>query len=148
MMRWSKVIQFRERTLHIPLPRINNSVFCPSNALLGMCLECPTPTCPVPLFRYKEGSKVVPFTQVAFTAKLQATLQAIGFPADKYSGHSFRRGGASYAFQCGLPVDLIKIQGDWSSNACERYLQPSLSLRQQVADTLGKHTSTLLSNSS
>ena len=30
-VRWSKVIQFKERILHIPLPRIQNSPFCPSS---------------------------------------------------------------------------------------------------------------------
>lgn len=146
-IRWSKVIQFRERILHIPLPRIANSFLCPSNALLKMCLECPTPSYPVPLFRYKEGGKVLPLTQTVFTSQLHKKLETLGFPAEKYSGHSFRRGGASYALQCGLPVDMIKLQGDWSSNACERYLHPSLSLRRQVAATLGRHTGTYLSNS-
>ena len=141
-VRWSKVIQFRERTLHIPLPRIPNSVFCPSNALLGLFLECPAPAYPAPLFRYKEGSGILPLNQTQFTSKLHECLQSLGFPPEKYSGHSFRRGGASYALHCGLPVDLIKLQGDWKSNSCERYLQPSFSLRQQVAATLGHNTGT------
>lgn len=147
-VRWSKVIQFQERLLQIPLPRVRNSPFCPSNALMRMFLDCPAPQNAVPLFRYKENSKIIPFTQAMFTSKLQTHLKALGFPAEKYSGHSFRRGGASFALQCGLPVDLIKIQGDWRSNACERYLQPSFGLRQQVATTLGHHTSSYFSGSS
>lgn len=70
------------------------------------------------------------------------SVASFRIPHDKYSNHSFRRGGASYALHCGLPVDLIKLQGDWKSNACERYLEPSFHLRQQVATTLGKATST------
>ena len=61
-------------------------------------------------------------------------------PEDKYSGHSLRHGGSSFALQCGLPVNLVKLQGDWNSNAYERYLHPSLDLRKQVARTLGSAT--------
>lgn len=143
-VRWSKVIQFRERLLRIPLPRIPDSVFCPSNALLGLFIECPAPSSPAPLFRYIEHGTCLPLTQPLFTARLHAVLKQSGLPHDKYSNHSFRRGGASYALHCGLPVDLIKLQGDWKSNACERYLEPSFPLRQQVAQTLGKATSTFL----
>ena len=146
-VRWSKVIQFRERTLQIPLPRIPNSGFCPSNALLGMFLECPPPATPVPLFRYVQNSKWLPLTQALFSRRLHEVLQLLGFPSDKYSNHSFRRGGASFALNCGLPVDLIKLQGDWKSNACERYLEPSFGLRQLVAKTLGKNASTFFNGS-
>ena len=144
-VRWSKVIQFRERTLQIPLPRIQNSAFCPSNAILGMMLECPNPTDPVPLFRYMDNSSCVPLTQMIFSKRLHEVLTLAGFPTDRYSNHSFRRGGASFGLNCGLPVDLIKLQGDWRSNACERYLEPSFELRRQVATTLGSSTSTFFS---
>ena len=33
-VRWSKTIQFRERTVHLPLPRIPHSVLCPVTAIL------------------------------------------------------------------------------------------------------------------
>ena len=38
----------------------------------------------------------------------------------------------------GLSPDLIKLQGDWNSNACERYLKHSFRLRQEVALKLGR----------
>ena len=144
-VRWSKVIQFRERTLHIPLPKIENSPFCPSTALLGIVLAVPPSCHPLPLFCFVINKKVLPLTQALFIQKLQNCLALLGIPPGKYSGHSFRRGGASFGLQCGLPVDLIKIQGDWNSNAYERYLHPSLDLRRQVAKTLGKASSERLS---
>ena len=146
-VRWSKVIQFKERILQIPLPKIPNSPFCPSTALLRLTLECPSFPLPVPLFRYSWlGASNVPLTQNQFMDKLHSCLGAIGLDTSKYSGHSLRRGGASFALQCGLPVDLIKIQGDWRSNACERYLQPSLELRKRVAETLGASVSTFFTS--
>ena len=136
-VRWSKVIQFRERKLLIPLPHISRSVFCPSSALLTLFLDCPVPCTPAPLFRYRTEAMVAVLTQVTFASKLRDCLQKLGYPADRFSGHSFRRGGASFGVQCGLPPDLIKLQGDWNSNAYERYLQPSFGLRQDVAYRLG-----------
>ena len=147
-VRWSKVIQFRERTLRIPLPRLKHSLFCPSKALLGLCLSCPTGDSPAPLFRYLDNGLPVVLTQAKFVSKLRQSLSELGFPADRYSGHSFRRGGAQFALQCGLPVELIKLQGDWNSNAYERYLQPSFNLRRKVASTMGSHTSGFLVSNS
>ena len=143
---WSKVIQFQERKLMIPLPHIPNSVFCPSSSLLAIFLECHDPSSPSPLFRFRDGSSVTALTQSSFMVKLWACLRDLGYPASKYSGHSFRRGGASFALQCGLPSDLIKLQGDWNSNAYERYLQPSFELRKQVASKLGTETSRIMSS--
>ena len=44
--------------------------------------------------------------------RLQSALHTLGLPARDYACHSFRRGGASFAFQAGLPVGLIKILRD------------------------------------
>ena len=145
-VRLSKVIQFQERILHIPLPKIPNSPLCPSTALLRLTLENPQSVRPTALFRYTwMGAVNVPMTQQQFSEKLQACLDTIGLDSSKYSGHSLRRGGASFALQCGLSVDLIKIQGDWRSNACERYLEPAFELRRQVALQMGNSVGALSS---
>ena len=146
-VRWSKVIQFKERVLHIPLPKIPNSPFCPSTALLQLTLESPPCSHPVPLFRYTwMGASNVPLTQHQFTEKLKTCLTKMGLDASQYSGHSFRRGGAQFALQCGLSTELIKLQGDWRSNACERYLEPSFELRKQVSETMGASVGAVLSS--
>ena len=43
---------------------------------------------------------------------LRAFLCQLGIDASQYAGHSFKRGGASFAHQAGLPVDMIKLLGD------------------------------------
>ena len=52
--------------------------------------------------------------------------------AHRYSGHSFRRGGATLALACGVPVSAT---GVWRSPDVERY--PDISLYQ--AATLHRH---------
>lgn len=146
-VRWSKVIQFRQKVLHIPLPKITHSPLCPSTALLRLALENPLGLTSVPLIRYnKSGAWNIPLTHSEFTNKLRSCLTSCGLQANLYSGHSFRRGGASFALECGLPVELIKLQGDWNSNAYERYLSPSLDLRKKVAGTMGAAASNLLAS--
>ena len=85
-----------------------------------------------PAFLYMEGGNVVPLTHFSFLTKLKDSLKKIGIDPTQYSGHSFRRGGASFAFQCEVPGELIQAQGDWKSDTYKRYLDPSFSYRQQV----------------
>ena len=47
-IRWSKTIQYRQRTLHVPLSRVRDSPLCPSQALilsLRLCHSPPRPLC-------------------------------------------------------------------------------------------------------
>ena len=69
------------------------------------------------------------FTYSRFLRCLQNILQAPGLPAKDFASHSFRLGGASFAFSAGLPVELIKILGDWHSDAVLLYLTVPLSVR-------------------
>ena len=74
---------------------------------------------------------------------LRQCLSKLGLDLTKFSGHSLRRGGRSFAMQCGAPLEWVKMQGDWSSNAVEGYLSSAFSLRLQLADTLGKSFPTI-----
>ena len=137
-VRWSKTIQFRQKTLQVPLPRIKNSPFCPSAALMLCLSNCPSYKGPLPLFSYSMPGGTVALTHTAFVSYLRKCLLKTGLDPAQFSGHSFRRGGASFALQCGIPADWIKLQGDWASNAYERYLDPSLSFRKQLASKMGR----------
>ena len=47
-----------------------------------------------------------------FVCKLRSILQELGLPAKDYASHSLSRGRAFFAFQAGVPVELIKMLGD------------------------------------
>ena len=78
--------------------------------------------------------------ETAETEMDKAVLEAIkriietsGTKSDPYSGHSFRRGGASWAYQSGVSVETIRQIGDWRSNAYTRYIFDSpVSLENSV----------------
>lgn len=135
LVRHTKTIQYKERGLCIPLPRIINSPFCPASTLLLLLKLVPAPFEPCPLFMYTSGHKIIPLTYPTFLSRLKTTLQQLGLNSSQYSGHSFRRGGASFALECGVPSDLIQSQGDWRSDAYKKYLDPSFNNRQQVMST-------------
>ena len=137
-VRWSKTIQYRQRTLHVPLPRVRDSPLCPSQALILSLRLCNSPP-EAPLFTYRTHSGWLPLTVRVFQSKLTTYLSTLGVNASDYSGHSFRRGGATFALECGLPTEVIKAHGDWISNAYENYLHPSWEMRKKLAATLGSY---------
>ena len=47
-----------------------------------------------------------------------------------FSPHSFRRGGATFAFDCHIPSEIIKLHGDWQSDAYLVYLELSQQQKQ------------------
>ena len=87
---------------------------------------------------YTNG-KESPFTYTKFAINLRTTLQNAGISPDNFSGHSLRRGGATFAMRSGVPFPLIKCQGDWASNAYERYLATTLKAWRNWATLLAKH---------
>ncbi|XP_076108317.1 integrase/recombinase xerD homolog [Mytilus galloprovincialis] len=131
-IRKSKTIQFANRLLEIPLPRIPNSPLCPSQALLLHVKMIPAVSCPSPAFLYISKGTTVPLTYSTFLQMLKHSLSQLELDTSGYSGHSFRRGGATFALECGVSSDLIQAQGDWKSEAYKGYLDPSFSHKQQV----------------
>jgi hypothetical protein len=52
-----------------------------------------------------------------FVKCFKVLVGKVGLDWKMYSGHSFRRGGATYCFNLGVDHDLIKMLGDWTSDA-------------------------------
>ena len=130
----AKTIQFRERVHIVPIPRIEQCPLCPAQALLMVYQLLPEapPSCPLFSFPGAAGVRRC-LTYSKFLTKLKGFLATLGFNPAGYSGHSFRRGGASLALNsCHVPVELIKLQGDWRSDCYQRYLEPSMDLKLKV----------------
>ena len=118
----TKTIQFGERRLHIPLPR-SESVLCPVAAYTASVNRVRHPN-PIPAFVYSRGGKLQWLSPSIFMETFRELLDRAGIQdSSAYTGHSFRRGGASWAFQSGVPGKLIQICGDWASDAYKTYLE-------------------------
>ena len=66
-----------------------------------------------PVFLLLGPSGIMPLTKRSFVSQFRACLSPMGIShANRFRGHSFRRGGASWAFSCGVPGELIQLYGD------------------------------------
>ena len=139
-VRWSKTIQFRERVVHIPIPRVEGSPFCPVSAISRAFSFTPMAPDSSQAFAWVHPSlSVRAFTYGLFMSKLRSCLNNCGLQGMDFGSHSFRRGGASLAFLVGVPLELIKVLGDWKSDAVFLYLTVPLDIRVQATNLLSKH---------
>lgn len=138
---WSKTIQFGDRKLDIPLVKIKDSPLCPYNAFTHMCTLVPAGE-DDPAFLLPNKKDVTVLTYPVFQNKLRDILQKCNLDPSNFSSHSFRRGGASWAFHCKVPSELIQYHGDWRSDAYKIYLQfnfdDKLSISRAMANNLCK----------
>ena len=70
---------------------------------------------------------------------------ALGLDSQAYSPHSFRRSGATFAFDCHVPAEHIKFQDDWSSDAYLVYLGMSPAQKHRAVNSMATKIHQLLS---
>lgn len=123
-VRASKTIQFRECLFSLPLPGIPGSLLCPVAALANH-VRINQVHQDLPLFSVRSANSVSAITYAHFSSFLARVIKAVGLDSTGYSPHSFRRGGATFAFEAQVPSELIKAQGDWRSDCYFIYLEMS-----------------------
>ncbi len=67
---------------------------------------------------------------------IRQMMKKINLKPNSFSSHSFRRGGATWAFSFQVPAELVKVHGMWKSEAYLKYLDLSLEHRLQVAQVM------------
>ena len=135
-VRWSKTIQCQERILFIPLLTLPKHPLCPVQALLHYLKLTPSAPISGPAFVIprKQGG-FSPLTPADFVSRLRSCLHRLELCPSHFAAHSFRRGGASWALQCGLAPDVVRILGDWKSDTYLSYIDLPLSARVKMAQT-------------
>ena len=127
-VRWSKTIQFKEKVLRLPILPAENKNICPVVWVHYMLEQIPgSPEDPLFLVPSK-GEKLALSTN-QLIARLRKWLTLIGEDPEKYGLHSLRRGGATFALQCNIQGEMIKVLGDWASDAWRRYCDISMEQR-------------------
>jgi hypothetical protein len=137
-VKWSKTIQFHEREVILPLIAIPNSVLCPKRAYINMCQHIPAEP-NAPAFSLPNRGTL---THQSFVKLLRALLAKCNIDPTKYSGHSFRRGACTMAFEAGVSPELIRSHGDWRSNAYLRYLHFDLGHKLTVTTLMSNRIMT------
>ena len=115
---FSKSNQFRKRDMCIPIPQ-NDDPALDLYRHMTLLLETVQAPPDAPAFTYGQG-KFIGYSQ--FTSRLKMILRKAGLNPDLFSGHSFRRGGASFLFSSGASQLMVQVLGGWSSLCYTRYL--------------------------
>jgi hypothetical protein len=133
VFKWTKTLQTGGRNLVVPLVSIPGSILCPVTAYKVMSHLVPAPPSS-PAFVYPSSLSPIPYRD--FQQVFKQLVGLTGRDPPGYSSHSFRRGGASYAFKVGVPGELIQTQGDWVSECYKRYLQMDVGQRLKVVQSM------------
>jgi hypothetical protein len=130
-LRFSKTRQFNDTVLVYPIQEIPGSPFCPVEAWRAHVEASPAPP-NAPAFMWKGGAFL--FYSI-FSTELQSLVSQAGIQK-LIRPHSLRRGGASTALKVGVSPLLIKLQGDWASDAWLRYVEIGVDQRLAVSTAL------------
>lgn len=146
--RHTKTIQLGKRQLLVPVLRVNGSRLCLTSSFEHMLnlfhINNIFPGPKSSPFLHIHNRKLVSVTKQSFITQFRSLLQTAGVAnSSQYRGHSFRRGGASHAFRAGLPCEIIKVYGDWKSEAYQVYLDISLETKLSYALCISSALSTL-----
>ena len=118
---YGKTNNFCTRDVIVPVPGNNDPALDPVRhlqALFSTVQAAPDD----PAFNFAPGRFV---SYSSFTSRLKTLLKKAGYDPSLYSGHSFRRGGASFLHACGGTALMVQACGDWSSQCFTRYLYMS-----------------------
>jgi integrase len=128
-LNWSKTNQFGNREMVIPM--VADSVSALDPVLHLKLLFSNNLPDHLPAFSFVKNGRIRTVTYDKFTKDLRNLLDRSGYRSKSYSGHSLRRGGASYLYRLGADPLLIKAMGDWQSDCYQLYIH--LSLEQRLA---------------
>lgn len=121
----------RRRGVEVPIPRGRDRL-CPATVLARWMRVAPAQQPSSPLFVLPGGS----FDKRRVVDLLRTALFEAGVTPHAFSGHSFRRGAATWAASIGVPAARIQILGRWNSTAFRRYLEVPLRSRALAVSEL------------
>jgi len=137
----SKTDPFR-RGVNIILPRGEDETCC-IKALKDMVENYPAPA-DHPLFSLSPARPDFP-RSVVIDSLLKRSLRLARIPGE-YTGHSFRRGAATWAASVGMSGEEIKTLGRWASSSFERYIDTPAATIYEIGCSLYTRPSTLPSS--
>ena len=123
---WAKNEQLNRELLTFPLPVLGESILCLVAAFRRVLNLFPHKNSHH-LFRFPNGKS---YTYRISQKPLRQVLKLAQVPYfNQFSSHPFRHRGTTFYFLCGVPVEVIKLMGNWKSNAYLAYLEFPLETR-------------------
>lgn len=119
---YSKTVQFSERDVYVSIPWNSDGKMCAASALLRSWKLSHVHSSQG-MLSYRKRGQLASLSRKEFVTRVDNVLLSCGYVG--FTGHSFRRGGATHALHCGVPTEIIMAQGDWKSTAYLSYLDSS-----------------------
>lgn len=132
IIKWSKTLQHRNSYHVVQIPFIQHSMLCPVTAVQVMCQMHPGHA-DAPLFMHPITKTSI--TQAQARRALARIVKHLGFSPGYITFHSFRRAGATAAFNNNVHLQHIQTHGGWRSSAVWTYLKNSHLAAGVVANT-------------
>ena len=132
VIKWSKTMQARDKAKVVQIPAISDSPLCPIRALKQLLRLTPGHK-NSPLFQILAQGKWVPLTDSILRKNLTSILRLLQLHKSGITFHTFRRSGASLAFQLNVDIQQIQSHGLWTSECVWRYIIRDSQTTNQVA---------------
>ena len=117
-VKWSKTNQFKKYSLTKKLFKIHHPL-CPVQAIRRAFHAVRIAASSPAFVTHPSG---ISMTGPAFNRHFKKLIGQCGQKPADYSSHSFRRGSATWALQCGVPGEIVQHMGDWKSQAYLAYV--------------------------
>ena len=137
LIKWSKTIQTRDVVQVVSLPKLKNKLICPFRALKALSSLYPM-SADNSAFQVKMQLGWQPITDSKIRKCLKSINMTLGLNPHFYTFHSFRRSGATFAYNAHIPVQQIKRHGTWTSECVWWYIQADHSSGENLALSLAK----------
>ena len=135
LVKWTKTMQNRDAVQVICLSKLTNPVICPYKGLKALTKMYPMSTV-TSLFQIHGNTSWQPLTDSKVRKCLKTINVSLGLNPHFFTFHSFRRSGATFAYNFHVPIQQIKRHGTWSSECVWRYIQADHSAGESLASSL------------
>ena len=128
-------MQTRDKLHQVTLPRIRSSPLCP-HAALRRAIRIYNPHSSDPLFQIRKNTSFQVLTESRIRKVLSRANSELGYSSNHFTFHTFRRSGASLAYNSHVPIQKIQSHGSWSSDSVWTYIQQGKQYSRDVASSL------------
>ena len=121
IIKYAKNMQVSGHSRVVQLPTLSDPLLCPVRALHRLVSNSPQLK-GAPLFTINQNGVPTVLAASKVRLSLRRAVSSLGWDPRDYSFHTFRRLGASWAFDNNVALDYIETHGGWGSDAIWRYL--------------------------
>ena len=141
MVKWTKTLQKNDKAVVIKIPTIPGSILCPVQAVRDLLRLTPGGE-DLPLFQVKLYQNWVPLTDTRLRKHFSNILCRLNLHRSGITFHTFRKSGATLAFNANASLQSIKAQGTWSSDTVWTYIVQNQDASAEVAAIMAAASST------